>query len=113
MYDNLEHYHTSDRFPTRDSLLWSWSLERAITVTDDHTVGDNEDIIVCDFSTLKTVTLPLARNGRYCAIIKTGSGNVTVAASGSETVNGSASITISTSYAGVRFKALDQQWIQI
>lgn len=69
MIDNQEHFHLSDRFPTRDTLLWLHSLEKIVDVGANDIIGNDEDYVLVD-TTLGniTITLPHAINGRKIII---------------------------------------------
>lgn len=106
--DCAEHYHLVDRQPTHDTSKRIQELMVMVSKDDDYTAMYNDDYILVD-TTAKpiTITLPLARAGFTVTILRTdGANNVTVAASGSDTVNGAASVTISSSYVPQTFKAL-------
>jgi len=109
--DNLDHYHKSDRFPPRDSMLWVQSQERVITVTNTHTVTFNEDILIVDCNG-KTITLPAAKNGRHFTFTRL-SGTNTIAADGAETIVGAATVTLDSTKPVWRLKAITDGWIEI
>lgn len=109
--DCLDHYHNSDRFPPRDTMLWLHSLERVKTITTTYTITSDDDIIVVNGTTL-AVTLPPARNGRHLRFT-TVSGSATLTPYGSETINGSASHTIDSSHKTCHLKAISGGWIEI
>lgn len=69
MFDNQEHYHASDRFPSRDSLLWLNSLERVRNIDADYTVINDDDYLIVDTTAADvTITLPSPLNGRKLVI---------------------------------------------
>lgn len=69
MFDNQEHYHSSDRFPSRDTLLWLNSLERVRNVSANYTVDNNDDYLIVDTTTADvTITLPSPLNGRKLVV---------------------------------------------
>ena len=69
MPDNRDHYHSSDRFPPRDSLLWMNSLERVTQVIADYTVLNEDDYLIVDTTADDiTITLPTPLNGRKLVI---------------------------------------------
>lgn len=93
---------------SRDSLLYLYQLEKETTVTAaTYTVRTADDVVLCDTtSNAITITLPLAINGRRLTVLRiAGGNNVTVAAAGSNTVNGAASVVVSSSYSPLRLKA--------
>lgn len=109
--DCQEHYHSSDRFPPRSSLLWMWSLEKVTKITDNYSVTSNDDIVVVD-ATGKTVTLPVALNGRHIIISRL-SGTNTIVPSGADTIAGGASVTLDSSKTVWRLKAISGGWIEV
>lgn len=69
MFDNQEHYHSSDRFPSRDTLLWLNSLERVRNVSANYTIDDTDDYVLVDTTSGDiTITLPKPLNGRKLVI---------------------------------------------
>ena len=109
--DCLHHYHNSDRFPSRDTMLWLQSLERVKTVTTNYTVTSDDDIIILNGSTL-TINLPPAKNGRYYKFA-TISGSATLYPNGSETINGDPTHTVGGAHKDCRLKAVSGGWIEI
>lgn len=100
---------------SRDSRLWLEQLEKETSVTfamTPYAVVSADDILLCNTSGgAITVTLPLAARGRRLTILRTtGANNVTVNPSGSDTINGDASATVSSSYAPLRLKATSGGW---
>lgn len=108
MKNNTEHYHHSDRFPGRDSRLWQNSQEIIASISSDSALTFNEDyVLVNTTSTVVNLDLPPARNGHKFTIIRiSGANNIVVTPSGSETIDGASSKTISSSYSPVRLKAV-------
>ena len=91
MFDNQEHYHASDRFPSRDTLLWLNSLEKVKNVNADYTVSNNDDYLIVDTTTADvTITLPRAVNGRKLVIANFAGANDVILTSTVD-INGSAS----------------------
>jgi hypothetical protein len=109
--DCLHHYHNSDRFPSRDTLLWLWSLERVKEVTTNYTITDQDDIVIVNGSTL-SIYLPPARNGRYIRFA-TISGSATVYPNGTETINGDPTHTVGGAHKDCRLKAISGGWIEL
>lgn len=91
MIDNKEHYHASDRFPSRDTLLWLNSLEKVRNISADYTVSDEDDYLIVDTATGDvTITLPAPLNGRKL-IISNFTGANDVILTSTVDINGSAS----------------------
>lgn len=102
--DRKDHYHNSDRFPSRDSRLWQDSQETLVSVTAAYTLLPKDDWLLVDTTAgAVTITIPAPRNGRKFTIIRTaGTNDITVSGA---TINGAASFTISTTNLPVSFKA--------
>ena len=110
------HFHSADRAPTHDTLARLQDLERAVSVTADYTVRREDDIILVDATAgVVVVTLLVARGGKHQTVIRTaGANNVTVTPAGTDTINGGATATVSSSYTPLRLKALaGTGWITI
>ncbi len=89
MRDNQEHFHKSDRFPSRDTLQWFNSLENVRNISADYIVGDKDDILIVDTTSADVeITLPPSRNGRRLLISNyEGINDVVLTPDGAETVN--------------------------
>jgi len=100
MYDNQEHYHNSDRFPSKDTLRWLTSLETVKQITTaTYAITEDDDILLADASSISmTVTLPPPRNGRKLVISEEPGGShgntFVVVPNGTETIDGAASINM-------------------
>jgi hypothetical protein len=108
--DCQDHYHNSDRFPTRDTLIWLQSLERVKVVTTNYTVTQEDDIIAINGSV--SITLPPAKNGRHYKFSRL-SGTSTIYPSGSDTINGAVSHSISGTHGNCHLKAYSGGWLEI
>lgn len=111
MIDNQEHYHASDRFPSRDTLLWLNSLEKIHNIATDYTVSNGDDyILVNTTSANKIVTLPNAINGRKLVVSNfIGANNVTLTSI--MNINNSASDFIVTPGITVTVKDIGGEWL--
>ena len=110
--DCQDHYHNSDRYPTRDSLQWLHSLENVTNVATNTTLTYEHDIIV--ITTASTVTLPASRRGKIFVITSNVAGVSTIALNGTETISGvAASKTFSGVGSVVRLKAVTGGWVTI
>ena len=109
--DCQEHYHNSDRFPSRDTLLWLQSIEKITRVSVNYAVVSNDDIVVADAAI--TVTLPVASGGRRYTICMTASGSTTVVPSGTDTIGGDASLTLLNRNSKVTVKAVSGGWVVV
>jgi hypothetical protein len=91
MEDNQQHYHSSDRFPSRDTLLWLDSLENVRAVSSNYTVTASDDYLLVDTTSGDvTVTLPNAINGRKLHVVNYAGTNDVIVTSTVD-INGSAS----------------------
>ena len=108
------HYHTIDRVVTHDTLnaIYAIATQHIIT-TATFTASGADDIIICPITC--TITLPTAKNGKRYIIIKTFSGSsVIINSTGTDTINGSTSNTISTQWDTRTLLAIDTGgWIII
>jgi hypothetical protein len=109
-YDRQE-----DKFPSRDSRVWQDSLEKVITVTASYTVSAEDDYILVNTTTgVITITLPNSITKKKIVIIRiAGSNNVTISPVGTDTVDGTSSKTISSSYSPIRLKGILGGFISI
>lgn len=84
-----------------------------ISVSSDYTATDLNHTILC--SALLTVTLPQASTvtGKILTIKRTGASNVTIDGYSSETIDGSATITLTTAYESVRIQSDGANWYKI
>jgi hypothetical protein len=102
--DTLLHYHLADRVTQAhhqndERIAWP-SAAYAATYNDDYVFADTT-------SGAFAVTLPLARNGRIITVVRiAGANTLTVARSGTNTINGATSLSITTSYAPRRLKGV-------
>lgn len=110
--DCLLHYHNTDKFPSRDSMLWFQDLERVKNIAANYTLTSDDDIIKVT-TTPVTITLPRSRGGKRYTVLNIASGVVTITPNGTETISGAANITI----VGVRsvsvLKAVTGGWIDL
>lgn len=109
--DCLHHYHNSDRFPPRDTMLWLQSLAKTTTPSGNYTVTSSDDIIKVGGQ--YTITLPVAKSGREIEVISTTTLPVTIVLSGSDTVCGETSVVIEEQWTALRFKAETGGWVLI
>jgi hypothetical protein len=100
--DCLLHYHLQDRV-TNDSLQ---AAERVVSVSSAYTATYSDDIILATAVTPYTITLPVARSRRITIVRVSGDANITVTSTPPDTINGAASMVISTSYTPLRLKAI-------
>ena len=111
MFDNQEHYHAADRFPSRDSLLWMNSLERVRSITADYTVVNDDDYLIVDTTAADaTITLPAPLNGRKLVIANFAGSNDVILTSTVD-INGSASDFTIAAGATVVVKDIGGEWL--
>ena len=106
--DCFSHWHSEDRIPTHDFLRGLQSTFNIVTVSSSFDASRSVDFYLVD-STSSPITcvLPKARGNRLITFVRTsGTNNVTLARTGTDTINGSTSLTISSSYSPVRLLAL-------
>jgi hypothetical protein len=106
--DCFEHYHSTDRVPTHYTLKQLQTLVKVKKISANYAVDPTDDIILVDTTSgVITATLPTANNGNEITVIRiAGANNVVVARSGTDTINGATSVTISTSYTPKTYKAM-------
>jgi hypothetical protein len=112
MFDNQEHYHASDRFPSRDTLLWLNSLEKVKNVNADYTVSNNDDYLIVDTSTGDVdITLPSVINGRKLYVYATGANIVNILPDGTDLINDVNGVYPLTEKTLVTLKAYPSGWL--
>lgn len=114
--DNTLHSHSFDRQITHASLEQMQAIEKVFGPTADYTATYQDDILPVD-STLAPVniTLPFSKAQRELIVVRVkGANTVTITAAVGDTVNGAASISITTSYAPRRIKSLPGLgWVEV
>jgi hypothetical protein len=109
--DCLSHWHSTDRQPTQDFLHGLQSSTKTRTVSTAYNIRPDDDVVLV--SGLTTVVLPTAKNGQEYTVVRVGTSAVTVSRSGSDTINGGTSLTLSTQWAARTFKAVSGGWVII
>jgi hypothetical protein len=104
-----------DKFPSRDSRVWQDSQEKGTAVVSHYTVRSDDDYVLVDTTSgAVTITLPSTISRRKLTIIRTaGANNVTISPSGTDTIDGAASKTISVSYTPVRLKGFSGGYLSV
>lgn len=102
--DTTLHHHLADRV-TQEKLQ---NDERIAWPTAAYAASYNDDYIFADTTGgAFAVTLPLARNGRIITVVRVaGANTLTVARTGTNTLNGATSLSVTSSYAPRRLKAI-------
>ena len=97
--------HSHPHLVTIDQYHRMQELEKVVFISADYAVSRDDDIVFVTANA--TLTLPIALNGKHIIISMIGSAtSVTVSAASGETINGSASKTITTTYSPLRLKAI-------
>lgn len=111
--DCFEHYHSSDRTPTHDTLHRLRELDKKTTVpTDPYTVAQQDDLLLAAMGEM--INFPSSKgNGREIEVIMSGTLPVTISLSGSDTVCGETSVLIEEQWTALRFKAVSGGWVLI
>ena len=109
--DCLHHYHESDRFPSRDSMVWFESLESVTTYGVNTTISENDDIVIS--SAAITLTLPPSRGGKHYIITSTTAGVTTVNPTSPDTISTLSSTSITGIGSVVRLKSVTGGWVII
>lgn len=105
--DCFSHWHSSDRQPTHDFLEGLQTLCRVKEASANYEASLNDDYnLVTTSGGAVIVILPKARNNRVITFTKVGGGNtLTLTTTSPDTINGGASLVISSNYAPVRLLA--------
>lgn len=114
--DCEHHYHTADRQITHDSILQFQDNERIREISAAYTATYDDDyLFVNTTSGAVSITLPIARGGKDYTIVRVaGTNAVSLTPNGTDKINGAATLSLTSSYAPVRIKALKGTgWIQV
>lgn len=111
--DSFDHYHSSDRAPTHDTLQRLHQLDTKRTIsTSTYTVVEQDDILLCSVAT--TITMPASKaNGREIEVVMTGVYPISITLAGSDTVCDETSVLIEAQWTALRFKSVSGGWIFI
>lgn len=106
--DTQLHYHLADRV-TNAQLA---SALREVIVSSNYTLRKNDDIVKVTASC--NITLPKMTAQREVQVIQYFSGgSVVVYPSGTDTIMGTTSLTMTTMYSSAHLKGLDGDWVLI
>ncbi len=85
------------------------------TVTSNYTAGDSDYLVIGNPSSTLTITLPdsSSRKGRQYLIFNTGTKNLLVNTTSSQTINGGLSITVPPNYFHVQLFSDGSNWLAI
>lgn len=99
-------------FALDGSISYYHAIERVVSTTTDVTITSEAFILVDATSGDITVTLPDSQQGRVVSIkkIDSSANSVTLQPAGSETIDGSATATISIQWTSVTLQAHDSNW---
>lgn len=111
--DSFDHYHSTDRIPTHDTLQQIHQLDTKRTVsTATYTVVEQDDILLCSVNSV--VSFPASKaNGREIEVVMTGGNALTVDLAGSDTIFGEGSVLLEIVGTALRFKSISGGWILI
>lgn len=110
--DSTEHYHSSDRVPTHDTLSRLQQLARQnILGSGTYYVTDKDDVLLSGSGGV--IILPAARNGREFEVIMTGDTPVEVRLTGTDLIYGESSVMLTVKSTALRFKAIAGGWVFI
>ena len=101
---------------TQDQLHQLNELERVRVITSSGGLAHDDDILLLNSSSgVLSLTLPRARGGKRLTLTRVaGANNITLSRSGSDTINGATTMTISSSYSPVRLKAINGMgWVTV
>jgi len=106
--DCFSHYHSEDRIPTQDFLHGLQMAARVVQKSANFTASLRDDYtLVTTTSGIITVTLPKANSNRVLVFVRVaGANKFTLVRSGTDTINGAATLDVTTSYSPVRLLAL-------
>jgi len=114
--DSPLHSHEFDRTVTHAQVLQYQDNESIREVATSSIVTYADDYLFVD-STIAPVTLslPVARGGKTYTVVRVaGANNVTLTPLGTDTINGGASLILSSSYSPRKIKALKGTgWVQV
>lgn len=107
------HYHQSDRTPRQDTLHGLQLVTKVRSVSTSQPITSNDDIIVATADC--TLTLPVAKGGREFIVKKyyAGGAGVVVARTGTDSIDGAASVTLTVTNAATQFKSYGIGYITI
>ena len=105
--DCFDHYHSSDRAPSHDTLARLQQLEKVVTVTATYAALSADDYIIGDTTAGGfTITLAAPKSGRRVIVMKSVAANTLTVASASN-INGAATAALTTRWSILSLKAID------
>ena len=107
--DNFDHWHSSDRQVTQQTLRQLQQLTNIVTAPAIYTVTTLEDIILCPVATV--LQLPTSKQGMQFSVVRTGSGAVVCHRAGTDTIFGATNVTLTTLGEAFNFVAIPGGWI--
>ncbi len=109
--DCFLHWHSTDRVLRHEDVSALQELTWGKAVSGAYTATDNDNVLLC--ASGGTVTLPLAKAGREYEVVMTGTTNVTVNFTGTDTIYGNTSVLLNLQGMALHFKAVSGGWILI
>ena len=110
------HYHNYDKSITHDQVLQLQDSEKERVITSSEGISYEDDFLFVDTTSGPvTVSLPIARGGKSYTFSRiAGASNITLSPLSPDTINGSASLVISSSFSPVRIKSMKGMgWLQV
>ena len=107
--DSFDHYHSSDREVTHQTLRNLQQIENTISISGVYSVGPEDDIILC--STAATIQFPLSKSGRQLEVVMVGTGNVLCLCTSPDLVYGQPNVLLQMQGTALRFKSVSGGWI--
>ena len=106
--DCFSHWHSSDRTPTHDFLEGLQGTAKVATQNTSYDVNLSVDYHLLNSASGAIIAqLPKARGNRLITFVRTsGANSITLTAASGETVNGAATLVMSSSYSPVRLLAV-------
>jgi len=113
--DCFSHFHSEDRRPTQDFLRSLQQVAKDVSISANYSVRNDDNVVLCNTTTGNiTVTLPRSRRGVEYTFIKTAASNtLTIDGSGAETINGSATLVMSSVWSSRTLKSIGNGWVVI
>lgn len=113
--DCFEHWHSEDRKVTHDDSVVLTSLEKTQEFSSGtHSVDKDTDyVLVTTSGGSATINLPSPSTLRKITVIKVGVPNTVTIATPSGTINGAATLALTTAYAVAVLKAINGNYYKV
>jgi len=107
--DCFDHYHSSDRGVTHDTLNQISQAARVASPQLPYVLSRQDDIVVLPAGGV--IILPPARNGGEFQVIMSGTAKITVQLSGTDLIYGESSVELTVKGTSLHFKAITGGWV--